>query len=559
MDASINIVVVVVVITLSSALLVGYLLASLLWNDSTRNAWSKSGLSYRAGKRCETLLNRMITTAQNEKGRWRLAPDTISFNIAIAALAQGKDRDSGSRAEALLFKMEELHSSRGWDCAPDRISFNSVINNWASSRSPGAAQRATEIVDHMIKRYEAGVSAVLPDDVTYSVRLKALSKSRDEDAIFQAEDLFQEYREAVEERKWGMTHSALTWNSMINCFAKSRRPDSGRKARDLFDTMKENADTPGWERCAVDTYTYTSLIDAIAKAESYEASEEAIELLEEIEERYAQTGNQLLELNILLYTTVVNAIGRSHKDPDRAQKIVDRVETAYLKSVEQGGRRPPKPDVLFYNALINAYGWSDMSGRSQRSFAVLQHMMELHRSGDLRDARPDVISYNSVLNACAHERASSQAERDGVMKIVTRLYEDLTSRQNGPNKSTYTQVLIAISNHMPPTDGKKALMGEAVFFQCAEDGLVHPKIIFAIEKILPKHKFQEIMGEALNREFHNSGTLRFDLAKLPWQWTTNAKDNTRHPFSSTASRKRRNGYEVTKNNLWKVPNTKAYR
>ncbi|KAG7362237.1 PPR: pentatricopeptide repeat domain containing protein [Nitzschia inconspicua] len=532
--------------------------------NEVMNAWSKSGLPYRAGKRCETLLNRMISMARNDN-RLRLTPTTVSFNIAIAALAQGKERDSGSRAEALLFKMEDLNSSHGWDCAPDLISFNSVINNWASSRSPNAAQRVTEIMKHMIKRYEIGASTVSPDNATYSVILKALAKSRDKYAINQAEEIFQEYRDGVESGKWGLFHSALTWNSMIHCYAKSRRPDAGKKALRLFKTMRANHGKPGWELCCADTYTYTSVIDAIAKDESMEASQEAIRLLEEIEEVYAETNDQLVEPNILLYTAVVNAVGRSHKEPDRAQKIVDRLETKYLQFIETGGRRSPKPDTLFYNALINAYGWSDVKSRSKKSFAVLQHMIHLYQSGDLREAKPDIISYNSVLNACAHESTETQAERDEIMKIVTEIYEDLTSRTKGcgfarPKQTTYAQVLMAISNHMPSDDDKKALMGEAVFFKCAEDGLVYPQVVFMIHQILPKARFREIMGEAINMELYDAGKLGFDVTRLPWEWTVNAQEYGKKPTAT--SRRKTNDFQENKKAIRKTPTkqqTEAYR
>jgi PPR repeat len=498
----------------------------------------------------------MIATAQNEE-RWRMTPDTVSFNIAISALAQGKERDSGSRSEALLFKMENLSSELGWECTSDNISFNSVINNWASSRSPGAAQRAMEIMDHMIRRYDRGVSSVTPDDITYSVVLKALSKSKHKHAIDQAEELFEDYRDAVEAGKWDLTHSALTWNSMINCYAKSRRQDAGQKAMELYKTMKSHAGKPGWERCNVDTYTYTSLIDAISKDESFESSEEAIRLLKEIEKSYAETNDQLFEPNILLYTAVVNAIGRSHKDPERAQKIVDRVESTYLQSVNTD-QRPPTPDVSFYNALINAYGWSDMTGRSHKSFQVLQHMIDLSKGRDLPRARPDIISYNSVLNACAYEKTTSQADSDEIMKIVIEIFENLTSntKRRGsprPQPKTYTQVLIAISNHMPSDSEKKALLAEAVFFKCAEDGLVNPQVVMVLDGILPKSRFQDIMGDALNKELHDSGKLGFDLKNLPLEWTKNSRE--RGPPNQ--SLKTKDGFQVTKNVQSKLSKEKA--
>jgi hypothetical protein len=318
--------------------------------------------------------------------------------------------------------------------------------------------------------------------------------------------------------------------------------------------MKSKAGMSEWERCFVDSYTYTSVIDTIAKEETYEASEQAIGLLEEIEKTYDETENLLLEPNILLYTAVVNAIGRSHKDPDRAQTIVDRVERRYLQEAKG---RSPKPDVLFYNALINAYGWSDIEGKSTKCFEVLQHMCDLFQSGDLSDAKPDIISYNSVLNACAHEQTKSQSKSDEIMKLVTALYENLISARNGrgfakPNQNTYVQVLIAISNHMPANSDKKSLMGEAVFYKCAEDGLVYPQTITVLDRMLPRSRFQAILGDSLDQELHIAGKLRFDLTKLPGDWTANVRGKGKQ-FQPTTSWKVKRRFQVTKNVVSKMP------
>lgn len=102
-----------------------------------------------------------------------MAPDTNSFNIVLNALAQGRERASESRAEALLTRMESLSSSSSGinvplNCQPDKISFNTVLNCWARSRHKGAADRAMAILDHMKRRQEAGVTDVHPDWSSYT-------------------------------------------------------------------------------------------------------------------------------------------------------------------------------------------------------------------------------------------------------------------------------------------------------------------------------------------------------------------------------------------------------
>eukprot|EP00531_Pseudo-nitzschia_arenysensis_P009160 CAMPEP_0116140704 /NCGR_PEP_ID=MMETSP0329-20121206/13998_1 /TAXON_ID=697910 /ORGANISM="Pseudo-nitzschia arenysensis, Strain B593" /LENGTH=760 /DNA_ID=CAMNT_0003635853 /DNA_START=165 /DNA_END=2444 /DNA_ORIENTATION=+ len=488
--------------------------------NEVMNAWSKSGQKFKKGKKCEQLLEKMIGIAKsedNDEGEG-MAPDTNSFNIVINALAQGREKNSEFRAEALLERMESLSGSNNREegdtsislnCTPDEISFNTVLNCWATSGHKGAAERAIAILDHMKKRHQAGVTDVEPDWSTYTTVLKACARSRDSDAINRAEAVFSEYQEACESEESDLSHNAFAYNSMINCYAKSNHPDAGELAINLFETMKANLDKPGWEMCFLDVYTYTSLIDVISTKQSYEASQQAISLLEEVEESFAKTGDLRFQPNIRLYTSVVKAIARSHKIPDRVKAILDRVESSTDKEV--------KPDVVFYNALINAYGWSDVEGRSQKSFEILKNMISLTKSGKFPDVKPDTVSFNSVLNACAHERTKDRTVSDNIMKIVVEAFELLnTSPEYGrPDQRTYVQVLDSIATHMSADDEKRTLMAEATFLQCASNGLVGPFIIPKLFATIPRSRFEALMGSASTGK---GNQLKFDVSKLPAKW-----------------------------------------
>jgi len=524
--------------------------------NGVMNAWSNSGKKFKKGKKCEEVLEGMIDIALgkgNGERRPDMVPDTNSFNIVLNALAQGKERNSEIRAESLFERMESLSSSGGsgsdedglaFDCQPDELSFNTVLNGWAMSRQKGAADRATAILDHMKKRYEAGLTEVRPDWSTYTTVLKAWARSRDPDATHRAEDVFSEYQDACEDGESSICHNAFAYNSMINCYAKSKDPDAAKRATELFETMKANTGKPGWELCFVDIFTYTTLIDAISKQQSLEASETAISLMEEVEESFAKTGDVRFEPNIRLYTSVVNAIGRSHKSPERAKAIVDRLESAHL-----GGstKIDVRPDVVCYNALINAYGWSDAEERSRKSFDILKHMMSLHESGRLPDAKPDTVSFNSVLNACAHEK-TERGDGEGIMKIVVRVFELLNgSREYGrPDQSTYVQVLASIAGHMDASDEKRSPMAEATFLQCASNGLVGPVVIPRLHAAVPRARFRQLMGPASKGR---GDRLEFDVSELPPQWTANTLG--RNPKKGRRSRSRRlqSNFQVTKNVL----------
>lgn len=506
----------------------------------------------------------MIKRSEDD-GKENMAPDITSFNIVLNALANGREKDAGVRAESLLRKMVVL------SCPPDEISFNTVINAWARSSKKGAAERATEILEHMRKRYEAGLTNVQPSWSTYTTGknfditidcffivilsflsfflllsihnnflllfifpvLKAWARSRQKDSLDRAESVFEQYQKGCEAGKW--SHNSLTYNSMINCYAKSNHPEAENRALDLFNKMKANSGKEGWDLCFVDIYTYTILIDTISKQESYDSSELAISLLEELEDSFKKTKDERLRPNVRVYTCVVNAVGRSHLCPNRAEEIVKRVEAKWENM----------PDVVLYNALINAYGWStDITERSLKCFEILNHMIGLHQSGKVIDAKPDTVSFNSVLNACAYELADSQITSKKIVTTAVQTFELLcNSPEYGkPDSSTYIQVLITINNHLAKDDEMRVAMAEAIFLKCASNGQLCSLIITKLEAIIPNERFRKMMGSTLTSE----SPLRFDLSKFPSEWTANA--SRRNPATPlTKSRRQPNYFQVTKN------------
>jgi hypothetical protein len=127
-----------------------------------------------------------------------------------------------------------------------------------------------------------------------------------------------------------------------------------------------------------------------------------------------------------------------------------------------------QPDVVSYNAVINAYGWSSAKGKSKKCFEIYKTMLESYESGRNRDAKPDIITCNSVLNACAYENAVlTEADRAEIMEISIQTLEEFQSAAptfGWPNYLTFSHVLLAISKHMPPND-RRSDLAEATFWQ----------------------------------------------------------------------------------------------
>ena len=219
-----------------------------------------------------------------------------------------------------------------------------------------------------------------------------------------------------------------------------------------------------------------------------------------------------------------------------------------------GGNTAVAPDVVCYNAVINAYGWSDLAGKSSRCFAILQRMIEVSNSGKNRLAKPDIITCNSVLNACAFEKARSESESEQIMDIVIQTLETFQTRipQYGyPDHATYSQVLLAIAKHMP-RENKRYEMAEATFWQCSHAGHVSVLVVTALEQALSFPRFAAVMGSALKSK--DGEKLSYDLALFPKSWTRHTP-NRKWDDKSQASRKRDRGFQVTKATLTQAKKT----
>lgn len=442
-------------------------------------------------------------------GRTELRPNTISFNTVIDALAQSNERGVEQRAELLLEQMD----------APDRLSFNSILNCWARSRSRNAAQRADLILQHWENRYADGSTDLQPDALAYNTVLTAWARSRRRDTAVQNAQLLLKRME--KEYRRGNTKAGpntISYNIIISALTNSNDPKAADHALEILETMKR-LDAEGRENCRPDCVTYTSIINVVAKQmasrSQKEAAKRAISLLDELDESYLRTHDPAYKPNIRTYTAVIHAIARSRTEPERAEAIMERIEKRY-----ESGDRDVQPDCVCYDALINAFGWSDMKGKARKSHEIYQKMLSLFNSRRNSLAKPDIITCNSVLNACAYDRADSEEEREVIMDIVAQTLEDFQTsapKYGWPNHISYANTLQAIERHVLDPQ-KRADMAESTFWQCCRSGQVSVLVVTSLHRTLsPWKRFAELMGDALSST--EGKNLHFNWRRLPKEWT----------------------------------------
>lgn len=230
---------------------------------------------------------------------------------------------------------------------------------------------------------------------------------------------------------------------------------------------------------------------------------------------------------------VIHAISRSRSRPELAEELLNRLEEKY-----HAGESDILPDVVCYDALINAYGWSRERGRSLKCYAIYQKMLDLYKSGANISVKPDIITCNSILNACAYETAENDADRAAILNVVVRTLEEFQSRApefGWPNHITFSNVLLAIGKHTPIGGDKRVSLAEAAFWQCCQSGHVSVLVIKNLHSVLPWDRFSNLLGNALLSQQHES--LHFNWKLLPQEWTR-FSPRPKEKRNSPGSRKR---------------------
>jgi len=103
-------------------------------------AWAKSH-SEEAAQKAEGIIQYM-----DLKG---LAPNTITYNSVLHAIAVGNQCDRALRAEDIVKRMKRRHEEDGEDCQPDVYTYQSLIQSWSRTSLPGAPQKAEQILRFM--------------------------------------------------------------------------------------------------------------------------------------------------------------------------------------------------------------------------------------------------------------------------------------------------------------------------------------------------------------------------------------------------------------------------
>ena len=185
-------------------------------------------------------------------------------------------------------------------------------------------------------------------------------------------------------------------------------------------------------------------LDSLAKSKERGSADRAEQLLLRIEKLY-QVGYYQEKPDVVSYNAVLNAWAKSrerHQCAQRAETLLQKMEERYAC-----GDKDMKPNVISFNCVLNAFANSSQRGSAQRAEEMLHQMEEMYLAGN-KNVKPNKVSYHSVMNAYA----SSKKEKGSVDKArklfdkMVQIYESGLDDAMKPNLRTFNTLFKAYAN-----------------------------------------------------------------------------------------------------------------
>jgi hypothetical protein len=144
-------------------------------------------------------------------------------------------------------------------------------------------------------------------------------------------------------------------------------------------------------------------------------------------------------------------------------------------------------------------------------------MKELYEAGN-KHLRPNVVAYNAVMNACAFTNGDTR-ESNRAVEIAHGVLRDLESSEFGtPDQVTYGTFLKVCANQMPECDSRDKVV-EALFQKCCKDGQVGNMVLQQLKSVVKDEHYLRLTGRA---SWEN-----VQIEELPAEWWCNVVEGKR--------------------------------
>jgi pentatricopeptide repeat protein len=486
-------------------------------------AYAKKGMAKQAQQVLDEL-EQLFQEANNPD----LQPDAVTYSTVMRAHGMTGQAD---KARDLLQQMLLNNNNNMNNTAPTTECYNEVLYATAKSRQPEDAVHFLRKWIADVANQKNGTSASAssvglvdpPDSRSYNIVLHALAQSRDaESAVRQALDLFASMpvRDSVSyttviaiccRRRSPMSFSDAALDQ-VDAILRLAWKDPAAEVNSAFisnvlysvATCDDKQDTAGFAEDLVkeflaaakvepDLGVYNALLYCWAKSGSRRAFRRVSAILSALEE------HAFLRPNVKTYTTVLDALAKSRNSEavTAAEEIMTRMET-----------NGPSPNVQAYTALIQNYSRSKLPFKAVKAAETLKRM----KQAASLDARPNIVAYNAVLNACEHTDRSDEFCVEEALTVAFLTFDEIrNSASVVPNHVTYGSFLGVVANLMPTASRQEIV--SLVFRRCVSTGQVSRLVLKKLRNAVDTEAayLALLQGNAENR--------------LPKTWTSGVRES----------------------------------
>jgi len=394
------------------------------------------------------------------------APNIVSVNTLIAAIARGGRKDAMRRVQYVLGHMEEEYGVE-----PDKISYNLVMDAHAKSRDIRAFLKVERLLTTMEESYLDGYDNLQPDIFSYTTTIDAIPPNRS-DAGRKAQSILARM-EDMYIHHGGDRPSTAVYNAVMNAWVKRGGKNGINRIREILQRMEEQSgddDDGEVAPASPNTVSYNTLLKAYSRGQAADVNyiKESEELLTRMERIYNLTNN-------------TNA------------RVV--------------------PDVVTYSTIITTYARSNKPNKAKHAITLLQKMIKSYDAGNT-NAKPSIYTFNACLNACAY--TTHPNEKNNAFLIAITILLSL-EKYTKPDHVTYGTLLRAFSNLLSEDVDRRNHVVTNVFTQCRKEGMVGSLVIQQMKFAASPDVFRELVG----RDILEDG---IGTSSLPAKWSRNVRE-----------------------------------
>jgi hypothetical protein len=342
--------------------------------DAVLNAWARRG-TIEGAERAEQILERMEYIRTKGKNV-NIQPTSYSFATVISAWAKAAkigETYSGDRAQHILKRMmefrKEILNQEGPDSEyakllePDSVVYNSVLDAWARTRTPIAGTKADELLFQMEERKRMGDHDLSPDTITYNSVINCHASSGHINAAKAAEKVLKKM-EVASKTNPAVVPNTLTYNQVLKAYSTSKLPEGTNRADIILRYMMQS----GNKNIQPDSFSFSTCLNIWAKSKEPGKAEKAYAILSKMLETYQLTGKEQMRPNEITHNTVLNACAFSAYTPDEEKKKALSIAVNIFNEMRKSDL--VHPDAVTYGNMLKCISNLVPKGEVRNKMAI---------------------------------------------------------------------------------------------------------------------------------------------------------------------------------------------